>query len=509
VRFDEVAARSENGQTAPAERVTSNGVNLDAATCYSALCAHDERFDGVFFVGVKTTGIYCRPVCRARTPGRDRCVFYRQAAEAERDGFRACFRCRPELAPGNTPSEATPRLVRAAVARIEAGFLNESSLESLAGELGVTDRHLRRAIEAELGVTPVALAQSRRLALASQLLRDTSLPLAEVAFASGFASVRRFNALFRSRLGRPPSAVRRELGAGGSTASLTLRLDYRPPFDWSSLLAFLAHQATPGVELIEDDTYARTVRLGGRTGWIVVRPDAKRSALRAEVSLSLAGVLMPLTARLRGLFDLDAQPHVIAEHLKQDPTLRGIVSKQPGLRIPGAFDSFEVVLRAILGQQITLRAAATLSSRFAQRFGEAIETPRPGLNRLSPLASILAAASESDIAVLGLPGARARAVSGIARAIEAGTLRLERGGDPDLTIGALKQCPGIGDWTAHCLAMRVLGWPDAFPASDLGLRKALGNASPRVILERSMSWRPWRAYAALHWWSTLTTGALS
>lgn len=477
-------------------------------TWYRALSAHDPRFDGVFFVGVRTTGIYCRPVCRARTPGRDRCVFFHRAAEAERDGFRACFRCRPELAPGNGPVDAVPRLVEAALARIEAGALNEGSLDALAGELGVSARHLRRAMAAELGVSPVELAQSRRLALAKQLLHETGLPLAEIAFASGFSSVRRFNALFRTRFGGPPSSLRRARDEAAAGDLLTLRLDYRAPFSWASLVAFLGARAIPGVESVEDGVYRRAARLGDRAGWIAVHHDPTRPALRAEISRSLTGALMPLVGRLRALFDLDAHPAVIDAHLSRDPRLAGSVARRPGLRVPGAFDGFETAVRAVLGQQVSVRAATTVSGRLAQAFGAPISTPWAGVTHLFPRAEILAGASEASIASLGMPGARARAVIALAGAAAEGSLRLDRRGDPARTVTQLEALPGVGAWTAHYVAMRALGWPDAFPASDLALRQALGGVAARDTLTLAEPWRPFRAYAALHLWTTLSEGAL-
>jgi AraC family transcriptional regulator of adaptative response / DNA-3-methyladenine glycosylase II len=480
---------------------------LRPETCYRALSARDRRFDGLFFVGVSTTGIYCRPVCTARTPRQERCAFYRTAAEAERAGFRACLVCRPELAPGSAPVDSVPRLVATAVSRIESGFLNESSIEGLAEELGVTSRHLRRAMEAELGVSPVELAQSRRLALAKQLLQDTALPLAEIAFASGFQSVRRFNALFQARFGRSPSSLRRESGEGEVARSLVLRLDYRPPLDWEPLLTFLRGRAIPGVEFVGDMEYRRTVRLGGKTGWLVVRRDPKRPSLLAEVSLSLAGVLMPVAARLRALFDLDARPEVIAECLGRDALLAPRVQALPGLRVLGAFDAFEMTVRAILGQQVSVRAATTLAGRLVARFGEPVETPHEDGSRLFPSAATLAAATEDDVASLGLPGARARSLLAVARAVAEGSVRLESHVDVDATMAALQELPGIGEWTAHYIAMRALRWPDAFPASDLGIRKALGGVTAKEALARAESWRPWRAYATIHLWTSLSEGA--
>jgi AraC family transcriptional regulator of adaptative response / DNA-3-methyladenine glycosylase II len=482
-------------------------VLLDGDTCYRALLARDARFDGVFFVGVRTTGIYCRPVCRAKTPGRDRCMFYRTAAEAERASFRACFRCRPELSPGLGPVDAVSRLSRSAAQRIEAGYLNEASVDDLAAELGVTARHLRRAMLAELGVSPVDLAQARRLSLAKQLLCDTKLPLAEVAFASGFASVRRFNAVFHDRFKRPPSAFRRGVRerAGASDHVLPLRLDHRPPLDWETMLEFLAPRAIPGVEVVEGGAYARSVRIGGSEGWVVVRRDRGRDAVRAEVSLSLASALMPLAAKLRALFDLDAHPRAVAAHLGRDPDLAARVKQRPGLRVPGAFDAFETAARAVLGQQVSVRAATTLSGRIVETFGDRIATPLAGIERHFPTATQIAEGGEDAVAAVGMPRPRARALVALARAFAAGSLPLAHASDPEAATASLLDLPGIGAWTAEYLAMRALGWPDAFPASDLALRKALGGVTPREAAARAEPWRPFRSYAAMHLW----TGAVA
>lgn len=456
----------------------------DVDTWHRAIASRDPRFDGVFFVGVTTTGIYCRPVCPARTPRRDRCVFYRRAAEADRDGFRACFRCRPELAPGTAIIDASSRLVAAAAARIEAG--SERSLESLARELGVTSRHLRRVLGKELGVSPVELAQSKRIGLAKQLLHDTALPIADVAFASGFRSVRRFNALFRDRFGRPPSEVRKSHGVD-AYAGIVLRLDYRPPLDWESLLAFLAARAIPGVEHVAQNTYHRTIRHAAKKGFVSVRPDPSRSALRAEVSLSLASVLLPVKAGLRALFDLDAHPAAVAEHLGRDRRLRSLVRQRPGLRLPGAFDGFEVAVRAILGQQVTVKGASTLAGRFAEALGTPIETPHAELRVLFPDARTVSTSAFS----VGVPRVRVEAIRALARAVVCGRVTLAPHSNVETSMERLLELPGIGPWTAQYVAMRALHWPDAYPEGDLVLRRADHD---------SETWRPWRAYGAMHVW---------
>ncbi|MCK6683767.1 MAG: helix-turn-helix domain-containing protein [Thermoanaerobaculia bacterium] len=476
-------------------------MSLDTQTCYSALAARDPRFDGVFFVGVSTTGIYCRPVCPARTPARERCAFFTRAAEAEKAGYRACFRCRPEVAPGQASVDSIPELVKKAVHRIEAGFLNDHSLEDLSRSVGVSSRHLRRAMESQIGVSPAELAQSRRLALAKQLLQDTSLPLTDVAFASGFRSLRRFNATFLERFGRAPSVVRKTHGEASSSA-LTVRLDYRPPFDWDSLLRFLRGRAIPGVETVSSDEYRRTVEIEGTSGELTVRHAPDRSSLVASVSLSLAPKLPDVVLRLRALFDLDAQPERIASHLEEDDLLRPIVMARPGLRVPGAFDGFELAVRAVLGQQVSVSAATTLSGRLAERFGRDV----PGTGRLFPLASRLASSPVEEIRAIGLPGRRAETLRALALAVTRGDLDIEGDSGPGSLTDSLLAIPGIGPWTAQYIVLRVLRWPDAFPAGDLAIRKVLGVRSASQAEERAEAWRPWRAYAVLHLWTSLSQG---
>jgi AraC family transcriptional regulator of adaptative response / DNA-3-methyladenine glycosylase II len=470
-------------------------VQLDPRVCYRALRARDRRFDGAFFVAVKTTGIYCRPICPARVPRADRCMFVRHAAEAERHGYRACFRCRPELAPGLARVDATSRLVSRAVSAIEGGCLETSSLEGLATELGVSSRHLRRAMEAEIGVTPVEFAQTKRLALAKQLLHDTRLSLSDVAFASGFKSIRRFNSLFRERFGRPPSAVRKTLEARREDATddepvIALRLEYRPPLAWPSLLGFLRARAIAGLETVTEDEYARSVRIGDDAGWVRVRhARGDKPALLARVSMSLRARLTTVAARLRMMFDLDAQPHAIAEYLSADRHLAKLVAREPGLRLPGAFDPFESSVRAVLGQQVSVKGATTLAGRLVERFGR------------FPSAEELSDAKPNRVQAIGLPSARAETLVRLARAVASGTVDL--GGDPSVTIAALEQLPGIGAWTAQYIAMRAMHWPDAFPAGDLGLKKALGTTDVSRIEARATGWRPWRAYAVMHLWRSL------
>ena len=472
---------------------------LDPDRCYRALKTHDARFDGRLFVGVSSTRIYCRPVCASgRLPRRENCSFYPSAAAAEAAGYRPCLHCRPELAPGNASVDASARLAQAAANFIEDEITNGGNLETLAERLQVSDRHLRRVFQQEFGVAPVDFAQTQRLLLAKRLLTDTRLPVTEVAFASGFRSLRRFNAVFRERYRLCPSALRRTAVARTANDELVFELAYRPPFDWHNLLDFLDERHIPGVEAIAGGTYRRTVALFHHgqlhTGWIEVRRTEKKPTLRVCVSASLVKILPGVLARMKRLFDLSCDPEEIARGLGP------LAAPRPGLRLPGAFDGFEIAVRAVLGQQITVRAARTMVSRFVEAFGERFETPFPALEWLFPAAQRVANVSPSAIAALGIVGARARAVVAIANAVTAGSLRLELGGDVANTIEQLKTVPSVGEWTAQYIAMRALAWPDAFPHTDCGVMKALGETNPRRVLERAEAWRPWRAYAAMYLW---------
>ena len=506
----------------------------DDAALYNALASRDPRFDGVFFVGVTSTGIYCRPICTARTPRASNCRFFDSAAAAEKASFRPCLRCRPELAPGRAPVDDAQRIAALVANRIEEGLLDDgSSLEKIASHFGWSSRQIRRIVRKELGVSPMELVLTRRLLLAKQLLTETELPMSEIAFASGFSSVRRFNDAFAARYGMPPTRLRKaagstgKRGASGEPASagtlevapsaradatpvpqrdfaasdtLALQLGYRAPFDWEGVLHFLALRAMKGVEAVDNGAYLRTVQLGGRTGWIRVHDVPEKRALLVELARPLTPALPALLGRLRNLFDLAARPDVIAARLAHDELLGAAVQRNPGLRVPGAFDGFELALRAILGQQITVKGASTLAGRFAAAFGDAADTPHPALTHLSPRAERVAGANIDDVAALGIVGARARSIIELAREVASGRLKLEAGADAGTTIEQLIAIPGVGRWTAHYIAMRALRWPDAFPKEDVVLRKRLGGVTAARADELSQPWRPWRSYATLYLW---------
>lgn len=480
-------------------------MTLDPHTCYRAMRSHDARFDGRFFVAVRSTRIYCRPVCTVRPPKRENCRFYPSAAAAESAGFRPCLRCRPELAPGNASVDATTRVAQAAASLIEDAALEDSRLEAIARRLGITDRHLRRAFGAEFGVSPVEFAQTQRLLLAKRLLTDTRLPVTDVAFASGFGSVRRFNALFRERYRLQPKQLRRHAPERAGEDALNFELSYRPPYDWAALSAFLGARAIAGVEALEDGAYRRTARLRierkTHTGWIAVAPSRRKSALRVTVSASLAKALPPVLSRVKALMDLACNPEEVARALGK------LAEASPGTRVPGAFDGFEVAVRAILGQQVTVAAARTVAGRFAAEFGDPVDTPFTSLTRVFPSADKISDVRPGSIAKLGMPEARARTVLALARAVADDGLALVPNADIEQTLERLRAIPGIGEWTAQYIAMRALAWPDAFPHADYGVLKAMGridsSIDPRKALAASEAWRPWRAYAVMHLWQSL------
>jgi AraC family transcriptional regulator of adaptative response / DNA-3-methyladenine glycosylase II len=489
-----------------------------------ALDARDARFDGVFFVGITTTRIYCRPVCPSRISFRSHRRFFGSAAAAEREGFRPCLRCRPELAPGFAPVDAVPRLAFAAARLIAAGALNGHSVTDLARNLGVSERHLRRAVERELGVSPLALAQTHRLLLAKRLLADTTLSVTRIAYASGFQSLRRFNAAFRAQYRMAPKALGRAPQRESAGEFLRLTLAYRPPFAWGVLAGFLAHDAIAGVETTEGLRYGRTVSIDGRRGVffaqnatspnksVARRSEAARehahqswrNHLIVDVSPSLVPALMPLLARLRQLFDLDSDPLTIDDHLTQGG-LGAFVARTPGIRLPGAFDGFEVAMRVILHGRLrctigvgTVPNTNDAASRVTRALGEPIETGVPGLSHLAPSAPRIAEAGSKRLRALGVPASKADALVAVARLVEQGHLNLEPGSDVVATRRALMEIPGLGDQLATTIVMRALYWPDAFPVSGRAMARTAHGSGERASGTLSELWRPWRAYATLH-----------
>ena len=480
---------------------------------YRVLKAHDARFDGRFFTGVISTGVYCRPVCRVRVPRRENCRFFNLAAQAEQAGFRPCLRCRPELAPG--PSTWSIQDASGMLARQAARLLDDPAawtggapaMPALAARLGVSDRHLRRIFESQLGVSPLQYLQTRRLLAAKQLLTDTDLPVTRVALASGFGSLRRFNAAFAAHYGLNPTRLRRQ-GSGREGQGAVVRLGYRPPLDEGALLTFLAQRGIAGQSWAKplDRLVGQTLRLvtGARvhTGWLSARFDPVEPVVWLTVSDSLCDALPLVIARVRAWLDLDADPAVIDACLSNpaggaNAATRGVFA---GLRVPGCLDGFELAVRAVLGQQVTVAAGRTLAERLVARFGEPIVTPVPGLDRLFPSPDVLGRADGEALGQLGIVRQRQAAIQALARAMTDGTLSLDASADVPATLAALTALPGIGDWTAQYIALRVLRWPDAFPAGDVALQKALGVACARDAERLSQAWRPWRSYAVIRAW---------
>jgi AraC family transcriptional regulator, regulatory protein of adaptative response / DNA-3-methyladenine glycosylase II len=472
---------------------------VDVDERYLALRARDRRFDGVFFVGVTSTGVYCRPVCPSRTPTLKRCRFFHSPANAEAAGFRPCLRCRPELAPHQRTGATAPaqRLADALRTHRDAG----PALAELAAQQGLSPRHLRRLFTQVYGLAPIAYAQTQRLLFAKQLLHETSLPIIEVAMSAGFGSVRRFNHLFRQRYRLAPSAVRRRAEPASDTVKL--RLDCAAPLHWPSLRDFFTARAIAGVERVEVNRYLRTVRLGECSGWVAVSPRST-TTLEAEVSTSLTPVLMPLLRGLRDVFDCDVR---IDEVLAQ-PALNALykqLSAPQALRVPGAFSAFEIIMRAIVGQRISVRAAATVLKKLTEALGAPCVTP-VGLSSLLPTAADVAAAPLQILRQAGLPLARASTLQTVAQAVSTGTLQLDAVGENQTLREALLQVPGIGRWTVEYLALRAWRWPDAFPAGDLVLQRMAGAGNERQLERLAEAWRPWRGYAAMAlWWRAAQT----
>ncbi|MGI8569843.1 MAG: AlkA N-terminal domain-containing protein [Methylocella sp.] len=484
-------------------------MDLNHAACYRAICTRDVRFDGRLFTGVKTTGIYCRPVCPARTPRSENITFYRSAAAAQEAGFRPCLRCRPETAPDLGAWRGTSNTVSRALALIELGALDEADVETFAQRLGVGERQLRRLFRRNLGASPIAVAQTRRVQLAKQLIHETRLPMSEIALAAGFGSIRRFNETFQQLFGRAPGALRRSNAAeisAGASGEVTILLRYRPPYDWHAMLSYLQARAIPGIEEVSNNCYARTIEINGARGTVAVL-TADGNALRATVRFPKLSALPTIIARLRRAFDLAADPDVIGAHLAEDRALAPLIAARPGLRVPGAWNGFELAVRAVLGQQITVKAAIDLAGKLVAAYGEPLAASDTGNSRLTctfPRPERLAGV---DLSTLGMPRTRAAALSSLAAAVVADPEIFGARRNLEEAIVKLRNLTGIGEWTAQYIAMRELREPDAFPAADIGLIRAMADEdgkrpSPSELLARAERWRPWRAYAAQHLWAS-------
>ena len=480
---------------------------------YPAFKAHDARFDGRVYVGVSSTKIYCRPVCGAKIPKEENCTFFPSAAAAEAAGYRPCLKCRPELAPGSAPVDASVNHAKKAVLIIEEG-MDDLGLEDLAMSLGITGRHLRRVFLSEYGVSPVQYVQTHRLLLAKSLLTDTRLPVTDIAYAAGFGSIRRFNALFQKNYRLSPSSLRKNADRSGDSIMdcITLYLGYRPPYLFDNLLVFLGERAVPGVESVADRMYHRAIAIecGGKTyrGIVSVRNAEKKNALAVTVSASLLPVLQTVLARVKHLFDLDCDPMEIVNRLNVMNEIKDGLCV-PGIRVPGCFDGFEMAVRAVLGQQITVRAARTLAGRIAGAYGTELEKPAHGLTHTFPAPSEICGLDgliENHLGRLGVTGARARSIKALAEGMESGDIRLSVSADPAAMMRKLLALPGFGPWTVQYIAMRALSWPDAFPDTDYGVKKALNISAQKEILELSERWKPYRSYATVLLWNSLQCG---
>ena len=480
-------------------------MHLDFAACDRARLAQDPRFDGRFFIGVTSTGIYCRPICPAPTAKQRNVRYFPSAAAAAEAGFRPCLRCRPEAAPGTPAWLGTSATVRRALRLIQEGALDNQSVEQLSTRLGIGPRHLHRLFVQHLGASPLAVAQTRRLHFAKHLIDDTRLAMTDIALASGFGSLRRFNDAFRKTYGRAPRDLRRERrGAATQDDALRLRLAYRPPYDWAAIRDFLKTRAIPGVERVEGDSYARSVSVGKAVGWIEIRPVPNVDALELAVHGLGPESLFVIVSRVRQMFDLAADPADVRAVLKKDPLLMPLLRRRPGLRVPGAWDPFEIVVRAVLGQQVSVAAARTFATRIVEAHGTALASPVAGITHLFPGPELMA---DADLSRIGLTRARARTLNALAAAVEKGQVNFDNN---DELRAALQTVPGIGSWTAEYVAMRGLSDPDAFPAGDLVLQRMAGKTrrlTERQLLERAEHWRPWRAYSVLHLWRAASDAA--
>jgi len=486
-------------------------MELDREMCYRALKARDARFDGRFFTAVLSTGIYCRPICPARTPTFEHCLFLPTAAAAQAAGFRSCLRCHPETAPETSAWRGTAATVSRALNLIAEGALDDEDSEQFAARLGMSGRHLRRLFEEHLGASPITVAQTRRILFAKKLLNETRLPIADIALAAGFNSIRRFNTTMQKTYGRSPRELRHDRSisktrptlSSSIDSAITLKLPFRRPYNWALLVKFLGDRAIPGIEHVENDRYWRTIEIENAIGTITVEAVLGKDYLLATIQISQVTALAPVVQRLRRMFDVDADVETIGKHLARDKRLKSIVAAYPGLRVPGTWNPFELAIRGILGQQISVAAARTLAGRLVAAFG----TPLPGACEGDPLRYIFPrpeVLAKADLTGFGLTQMRASTITAFSKAVmkNPDILALSTTSFDD-TLKKLQSIPGIGPWTAHYISMRALHEPDAFPTSDLGLLRAL-NTTPKRLAEIAEAWRPWRSYAAMFLWQSLS-----
>jgi AraC family transcriptional regulator of adaptative response / DNA-3-methyladenine glycosylase II len=478
-------------------------MDVAPSVCYRAVLARDGRYDGRFFTCVKTTGIYCRPICPARPPKLENCRFVKTAAAAQDAGFRPCLRCRPESSPDLDAWRGTSATVSRALKLIEGGALDGGDVAALAERLEIGERQLRRLFRQHVGAAPISVAQTRRVLLAKQLIHQTDLSMIDVALASGFGSVRRFNETFQHLYQRPPGELRRRANSAAAGPEISLLLAYRAPYDWEAMLRFLELRAIEGVEVVEDGTYRRVIELDGTRGWIRVAHAQREGGLRVTVRFGRLDALPTMIARIRRMFDLSAEPGAIEAALSSDRVLAPLVAARPGLRVPGAWDPFEIAVRAVLGQQITVKAATRLAGRIVAALGTAVgeDIGGTGLTHAFPSPEQF---KLKALAGLGMTQARAETIAGIAAAAERDARLFDPRGDLSETVARLRELPGVGEWTAQYIAMRGLGESDAFLAGDVGIQRRLDLAGRRPsateLLSYAERWRPWRAYAMLHLW---------
>jgi AraC family transcriptional regulator of adaptative response / DNA-3-methyladenine glycosylase II len=480
----------------------------DREICYRALQSRDPRFDGLLFVGVTSTRVYCRPVCPARTANFENTRFFASAAAAQEAGFRPCLRCRPETAPDLASWRGTSNTVSRALALITEGALDGegTTVETLAERLGIGERQLRRLFHQHLGASPIAVAQTRRILFAKQLIHETRIPMTEVALAAGFGSIRRFNETFKNLFHRPPNMLRRKTSASQADAGVTLRLRYRPPYDWNAMLAYLQARAIPGVEVVEKETYHRTAEIDGFTGTVAVTHLPHHQSLAVTFRFPNVRYLPAIVARVRRVFDLGADIETIDAHLSLDPLLAPLVASRPGLRAPGGWDGFELAVRAILGQQISVIAARRLAGQLVALHGKPLPANHghhPSLSHVFPTAKRLISASSLGLA---MPAARQSSLKALAEASAADPNLFRPFGTIEEAIQRLRAIRGVGEWTAQYIALRACREMDAFPASDIGLLRGAATidgarSTSTSLLHRAESWRPWRAYAAQHLWA--------